>query len=639
MKLLKYIVALYLVCQAAACKDYLDVTPDNVATLDYAFRNRNETENYLFTCYSTLQNMADVVANPAFTTSGEIYFPNTLTEATLGGRGNEVGFHLIRGTQTTDQPALNYWDGENLGQPLFKAIRRCNILLENIDKPADLTPAEKNRWIAETKFLKAYYHFYLLRMYGPIPLIKENLPINATTEEVRVHRSSMDESFDYIVSLLDEAIPALPAKIQNPTQELGRITKTIALAVKAEVMVTRASPLFNGNPDYSGITGKDGKILFPANYDETKWNDALVACDSAIRACDALGLHLYKFIAPGNLPSLPTALKQVMDLRTTITEKWELNSEIIWALNPTFGYQHMSMPRLTSEMVQNMGGAPGNFAVPLSMAELFYTDHGLPMNEDKTYDFRNRYELTEVPESEKYLLHAGYQTVKMHLGREPRFYADLSFDGSNFFGNGVTNPEAMLYVQARGSNSIAGPKDNIRVNVTGYWPSKLVNYLSVFGTEVTGENFRLPIIRLAGLYLLYAEALNEVGGPTAEVMKYVDLVRERAGIPGLANAYNQYASNPGKINSKEGMREVIHRERRLELCFEGGIGWDLRRWKSMQQVLSNPIQGWSIQETDPSGYYRARTLAIPVFGLKDYLWPIKNDALIINPNLVQNPYW
>src|SRR5688572_7052815 len=127
------LVCFLMVASGVSCKKYLDVTPDNVATIDYAFRNRNEAENYLYTCYSTLQRMGQSISDPAFTTSAEIYFPNTLTEATLGSRANEVGFQLIRGTQTTDNPALNFWDGQQLGQPLFQAIRRCNIFLENIN--------------------------------------------------------------------------------------------------------------------------------------------------------------------------------------------------------------------------------------------------------------------------------------------------------------------------------------------------------------------------------------------------------------------------------------------------------------------------------------------------------------------------
>jgi hypothetical protein len=87
------------------------------------------------------------------------------------------------------------------------------------------------------------------------------------------------------------------------------------------------------------------------------------------------------------------------------------------------------------------------------------------------------------------------------------------------------------------------------------------------------------------------------------------------------------------------MRQIIHQERRLELVFEGQAGWDLRRWKELQSVLSVPMQGWNVYENLPANYYQPRTLFISVFGLRNYLWPIKDNSLIVNGNLVQNPYW
>jgi hypothetical protein len=80
-------------------------------------------------------------------------------------------------------------------------------------------------------------------------------------------------------------------------------------------------------------------------------------------------------------------------------------------------------------------------------------------------------------------------------------------------------------------------------------------------------------------------------------------------------------------------------ERRIELCFEGQSGWDLRRWKELQDVLSRPVQGWNINESNPVDFYRPQTIFQPVFGIKDYLWPISTNSLIVNDNLTQNPYW
>ena len=618
---------------ASSCKKYLDVVPDGTGTIDYAFRNRNEAENYLFTCYATLQQFADPTTNVGFTTSSEIIYPNNLTAHPL----TETGFNLIRGTQNSANVGLNYWDGENDGKAIYRSIRRCNIMLENIDKPVDLSPAEKQRWIAEVKFLKAYYHYYLVRLYGPIPIIKTNIDITASTEQVRVARAPVDSVFSYIVQLLDEAAPNLPPVISNQAQELGRITSVIALSVKAEVLATQASPLFNGNPDYAGLKNKDGQLLFSATYDVTKWQKAADACKTAIDACTAAGLKLYKFAAPAI--SVPDSLNKVLTIQNAVTEKWDQNPELIWALNPTFPDQGYATPRMTQKSAVNIFSNPSTFAVPITTAELFYTANGVPLNEDNTFDYAGRRNLQVGDNASRFYIQNGYTTIKEHFGREPRFYANIAFDGGIWFGNGKTNPNDLYHVEARGNTSLAGPKDLNTLNITGYWPKKLANYLSVYDDGFQPIDFHLPLMRLAGLYLLYAEALNEVNGPTAQAFTYIDLVRARAGLAGVQQSWSTYSNNPTKFSTKDGLRAIIHQERRIELCFEAQSGWDLRRWKELQGVLSSPMQGWNIYDVDPAAYYQPRTVLIPVFGLQNYLWPIKSDDLLVDPNLVQNPYW
>src|SRR3546814_15685696 len=105
-------------------------------------------------------------------------------------------------------------------------------------------------------------------------------------------------------------------------------------------------------------------------------------------------------------------------------------------------------------------------------------------------------------------------------------------------------------------------------------------------------------MRLPGLYLLYAEALNELNGPSETVYQYIDMVRARAGLKGVVESWKEYANNPDKPGSKEGLREIIHRERRIELSFEGQAGWDLRRWKELMDVLTDPVQGWDIYQEE-----------------------------------------
>ena len=154
-------------------------------------------------------------------------------------------WEIGRGEQNNNDPYQNFWDGGNGGTNLWVAIRDCNIFLENINKPLDLQNYERTRWIAEVKFLKAYYHYYLFMLYGPIPIMDTNIAVDASQDEVRRYREPVDDVVAYISNLLDEAYKDLPSKITDPGQEMGRITQPIAKAVKAQLLLLAASPLFN----------------------------------------------------------------------------------------------------------------------------------------------------------------------------------------------------------------------------------------------------------------------------------------------------------------------------------------------------------------------------------------------------------
>jgi hypothetical protein len=620
----------------ASCKKYLDVVPDDVATLESAFTNANETQAYLFGCYATMQNLADVRRNAGFVTSGEIMFPYPLQDqTTLGGGGGDAGFSILRGLQNSANPLLNYWDGYNMGLNMWQAIRKCNIFLENVNTPVDLPVFQKKRWIAEAKFLKAYFHYWLIRMYGPIPLADVNLPVNASTEEVRIKQQPVDSCFNYVVKLMDEAIPDLPPVIQNLAAEQGRISSTIALAVKAEMLATQASPLFNGNPDYASMKRKDGVKLFAAAYDDRKWDKALTACKAAIDAATVTGADLYQLRTSGSVVHMSDTTRKILTIQGAIVDSW--NAEQIWTLNPQFGWQYMAAPRVTADAAANVFAVYSNFSVPVGQSELFYTNHGVPINEDKTWDYKNRYKLQAGDDAHAYYIKKGYTSVKGNFARELRYYADVAFDGSVWFGSGNLDDNNPNYVNA--VNGFAAPPDQLRFNATGYWAKKLVPYQTIFGQTSVGQNYSWPFMRLTGLWLLYAECLNEVNGPGTETYSWIDKVRTRAGLPGVVAAWSQYSSNPGKYNTKDGLRAIIHQERRIELAFEGQAGWDLRRWKELQAVLSTPLQGWNVFNRTTEGYYQLRIAQQTAFGVKNYLYPIQDYDILTNPNLVQTLYW
>ena len=136
-----------------------------------------------------------------------------------------------------------------------------------------MTEEERLRWLAEVKVLKAFYHFWLLRMYGPIPIIRDNLYVGVSLEETQVSRNSVDSVVGYIVELIDEVIEsdALPGIISYIYTEQGRITLPIAKAIKAKALVLAASPIFNGNTDFSELIDDNGNFLVSQTYDPNKW--------------------------------------------------------------------------------------------------------------------------------------------------------------------------------------------------------------------------------------------------------------------------------------------------------------------------------------------------------------------------------
>jgi starch-binding outer membrane protein, SusD/RagB family len=638
----KYIpVILFSLMTLVSCKKYLDVVPDNVATIDYAFRNRDEAEKYLFTCYSYLPNLGDAASNIGIMAGDEfvVNYPSNYP-----GDLNPNLFAIPLGKQNVVGPYANYWDGTNGGKAYFRALRECNIFFENVDKIIDISPDEKKRWIAEVKFLKAYYHYYLFRMYGPIPIIKVNKPIGSSVDEVRVFRDPADEVVNYIVQLLDESIPDLPNVLMSEASELGRITKNVALSVKAEVLVTAASPLFNGNTDYTDFKNSNGTQLINTVYSKEKWDKAKIACKAAIDGCAATGMKLYYFNPRTNTYGLSDTTKIQMNIRGAVTEKW--NSEIIWGASNSYtsggarGLQANAQAQLSP--VGYVSSVAQNLAVPLKIADLFYSKNGVPIEEDPSFEFTSRFTKTRPGDAtNRFNIKQGVVTAEINFNREPRFYADLGFDGGVWYGGGQLDDKNAYYVEHK-LGKTAGTGTSTNFNISGYFPKKLVNYVNSItfsNNNYTIEDYPWPVMRLSELYLLYAEALNESEGPSSEAYKYIDLVRSRAGLKGIVESYATYSIKPSKPQSKDGLREAIQRERLIELALEGKRFWDIRRWKTAANYLSEPLSGWNILGTTNETYYRVQLLYLPTFKQRDYFFPISENALITNKNLVQNPGW
>jgi hypothetical protein len=620
-------------CGLLSC-DYLDVVPEGTAVLDNAFSMRAHTLRYLYTCYSFLPSQyggntpdiqgcdeAWILDNPQYTQ----------------GVGRE-GCRIVRGQLTPSNAIYSRWG------TYYTAIRECNYFLEGIERinVPDLPEFERRQWIGEVKALKAWYHFLLFRQYGPVPIVRENLPVSTGVEGVQVTRNTVDEVIDYVVQLLDEAMETVPAIVRSEQTDLGRFTLPIVAALKAKALVTAASPLFNCNTEFAPMRNPDGTQLFPQDESERigKWKRAADACREAVEICtDSLGMELYFF--PGDPRyNLSNTIVQQMSLRQAFCEDW--NSEVIWADTRDWVYtlQWATTPTL-NPMYEPQPQMAIVFSVPLHIAEMFYSDNGVPIEEDKNWGYDTRYTLRRAEEKDRYYIRKGAETSRVNFDREPRFYAWLGCDQGIWYGSGSyddTYPENLYCLTLRKF------VPNEMREQTGYMPKKWVHYQSAQPAtyQFAPYSYLWPNFRLADLLLYYAEALNEAeDSPAArqEAMKYADRVRERAGLQPIDVAWREHSNNPSKYTSQNGLRDILQRERMIEMCFEGSRFWDLRRWKTAREVLNRPIESWSGFNSTPEEIFKPYNMYTIRFGLKDYFWPIAESELTRNGNLVQSLGW
>ena len=623
---------------SASCNSFLDIVPDNVPVIDHAFTNAMEAEKYLFTCYSYLPGSGEPSGNIGMTAGDEIWLnmPNHVAAPAWD--------YIAKGVRSADKSQPDFWKGSDYTYALFVGIRDCNTFLENIEdmsKVADLTADKRARWIAEAKFLKAYYHYYLLRMYGPIPIVDRNLPVSASPEEVQVKRQPFDDCVKYIVDLLDECNPDLPAVITNRQSELGRITKPINRAVKARVLLLAASPLFNGNSDLANFRDNDGLPLFASEEDSGKWAQAADAAREAIESAENAGHDLYYFDdAPFEISE---TTKTQLSVRQAVCDRW--NDEVVWGRSGGRGragatLQNACMPMLDASM--NINAVRGCMAPTLQVVEEFYTRNGVPIEEDKTLDFTEINELRTATADERYNFQEGYTTARINFDRENRFYADIGFDGGKWIMEyHPSRSDVDTYVLQAKVGQLGYGQVQGATSSTGYFTKKLVHWESGFGNTTAGVvEYAWPEIRLAEIYLMYAEALNEAEGPVADVHLYLNKVRSRAELESVEASWRKYSTNPTKPDTKEGMREIIRRERLIELALEGHRYWDLLRWKLATDYFNQPITGWDVSQSDAEAYYQVKTIYNRTFvAPRDYFNPIPNSEMNVNGNLVQNPGW
>ncbi|WEK38363.1 MAG: RagB/SusD family nutrient uptake outer membrane protein [Candidatus Pseudobacter hemicellulosilyticus] len=561
-----------------SCSKFLDQVPNDRQTIEEVFQKKRPTEEYLANVYNYVRDESDQWnATP---------WIGNVDEVNVAWAKWTV-YQLNVGSWNPSQAHFNFWNH------YYNGIRSATYFMNNIDGNKEILALDGQQLIdqykAEARFLRAWFYCMVLRQYGPAVIIgDEEIPADALGDALQLPRSPYDQCIDYIVSELDQAAAVLPA-VPASNRDYGRATKGAAMAIKARLLLYAASPGYNGNTDFAGFVNAEGQPFINQSFDREKWKRA---ADAAKAVIDLNVYSLYE----------DATRDPIKSYRGVHLVPW--NGETIFARksNGLWNWDYNCSLR-------SAGGWNG-IAPVQEMIDAYFMKDGRSIQESPLYSetgFTNN-------------------VYNMYVNREPRFYASVLFNGARFKGGSYKDSTTvdMMYSGKDGKKN--GGED---YSHTGYLVLKGV---SPETDRLGGVSFERPfvLVRLGEIYLNYAEALAEYGGNETEVLKYLNLIRKRAGVP-------EYGSVDLPAPGGQDLVQKIRAERRVELAYESHRWFDVRRWKMAASVMGN-LHGMSIDK-DGAEYYK-RVVADNHLWRPAYFWfPLSQQEMDRGLQLVQNPGW
>ena len=560
-KNLIYALVLIFLTILPACTDFLEQPEGSNLTQEMVFSDPDMAMKALFTVYGSC------VVNGFITGEGG----NDRSDA---GTGDGLMMATCdEGDQYGVNQAANFkngtWGPTSQGEfDIWKAmagIRTACVFLDNVDSVPLKTTAKYNftetyraQVKGEAKVLRAMIYFELLRRFGGMPLMtttpkvvmKEVDGLKKAFIVPEGYRQSLKSTVDFIVSSCDDAAQYLPNSFSSAEQ--GRVTKGFALGLKARTLLYAASPLFNSvTPPVSYGDQKDSLICY-GDYNVNRWRLAADAAKTAIDWAEANGFALTTDDQVGNRvgEGYQIATGAVLDSR---------NKETIF-----FDHSH--------------GSQPGGANIIRWGCPIYYSwgvcVMAMPVNYLQMFRDVNGNDISSLPAT------GSFGSLKSILKKmEPRFHESVWVPGKPYTQTGNMNTvggqDTAKFLYRKGGlagNVVQTGAGTQLLGIgvpNGFYLKKFVNQVNA--TNGTCNLF-WPTMRLAELYLNYAEALNECDPTNSDIILYLNKIRFRGGIPNLIQGNVAY-------NTPEKMRELIHRERSVELYAEEHRPFDVRRWK------------------------------------------------------------
>ena len=642
--ILKLFCALSLICGFASCTDYLDKTPDSTVNADEAFKNFTNFQGFVEEVYNCIPNKESNYWCCSFNW-GEDEILNT----GLGDSHETAHFDLGDYRYWYSDPqsflhsnGLSSTSNDKFSHSLEHAwycIRKCNLGLENLEKMTNCTQEEKNIIKGQLLFFRAWWHEELMEFYGGMPYVDTVLD---GSQALTLPRLSFQECATKCAEDFRAAADLLPNNWDKTTigkKTLGkndlRITKVCALGYLGKVLLWAASPLNN----------LGAEVGASKNGDTYRYN-----VEFAAKAADALAEAISQ-VNSGSTPYALAEYKYENIYDHVASEDSKTNFSDIFRTTGKGWKQPGSTEAILRAPYIGANGSNWNFTKNwgIKINEIVQHDaliHQPTANYVNYYGMANGLPLDD-PES-------GFDPTHPFKGRDPRFYHDIVFDGFQYINTtiGKDNPDYQFkYVQMyTGSNLRSSSSQGCR---TGYYCQKLVPHQAnkYDGMYNWGGALQcdLPYMRLADIYLMYAEAGAAVQGANYKSNKCnltavdaINVLRDRVEAGHVAD---KYAANQQKF------MDEVRRERAVELAFEGFRWNDLQRWLLLTEYPYNiktsqefrRVGNYDFTKKDPRDAevtgWSQKTILTRDFSEKHYLLPLKQSDVYLYPEFGQNPGW
>lgn len=630
--------------------NFLDIDQyiHDLPSMDSVFMNKENTLKYLAGVYNYLPDDGNPLS------SGSPWIP--------------VADESICVYREADGKAyFNYFSNDNMSAydkyfqkwaPYYEGIRNASVFLQRVSECEELTPVQLRELMGEAYFLRAYFYFELMKEYGPVPIAPlDGFSLDTPMEDLLVARNTWDECIQFVVDELNKAAENLPEN--RADIDFGKPTRGAAYAVMSRLLLYNASPLFNGGSTiFSDFVDKrTGKPYFNTEKKNEKWAEAAWAAKKVIVSGQ---YELYSENADQNTPALPVGFsaedKRDFPDGAAGIDPFKSYKHLFDGTVQTSDNDEVIFGRPKTELVGwvkslapfSMGGKGASyFNVTQELVDAYYMADGRDHNNSSAEYPYNISDFSAAPEQfSGYLIPSG--TNGMYLNREARFYTTVGFCNSQYYGTSTTEASIKNFpclFFASDKNGMKSSGDNSGVYcMTGYLCRKYLHNEDNFQYNGLVRYKMWMMYRLAEVYLTYAEALNELNGSytvnnesfsrnPSEIRKYFNMIRFRAGLPGMTAAEAQ---------DQEKVREMIRRERQVELAWEGHRYFDCRRWLIADVQENKKIRGMDVSK-DGNDFYNEvvvnRSFVFKTFTKRQYFWPIPQDEITRNPNLVQSPGW